>query len=83
MAIDLGLAFGGDPDWLLDLPAEKRVRVLSWAYARKDRELAMWSAHGLQVGDLVQVLSLLFKGAKGTEKDLVSGMLAQLEGPPL
>lgn len=79
MAVDLGLAFGSDPDWFVDLPREKRVQVMAWARARKEPELAMWSVHGLQGSDLVHLLSTVLGAKKGEQQDLVAGLLAQLD----
>ena len=84
LAIEAGLIYGGgDPEWLLEQPREKRVQIMAYTLARKEAELGFWSGAGLQASDLVHLLSKITTAtAKPKGGDLMDGLLGQLWTDP-
>lgn len=61
------------------MPRDKRVRVLAWALARKEADLALWSVSPLQSTDVAHLLARVLAQPKGKPKDsIMGGILSQL-----
>lgn len=84
--IEAGLEYGGDPEWVYDLPAEKRVLTMAAVQARSHREGALM-AQRLTPAVLIHLLSEVLgkQGKKGrpaeagdAERDALQSLLDEL-----
>ncbi len=78
LATEIGLLFGGgDPDWLAGLPADKRVKILAYQFARRTKEGGLWSLSGMSGVDLAYLLSE--KKKPGDDADPLARALDMLD----
>ena len=79
MAIDAGLTYASDPDWVYRLAPDKRRSVLGYMIARKDPALSLW-ASSLQASDIVHLAAKMAAMVKGPKKggDMMDDILSQL-----